>query len=318
MAASAARSSCWHELRPEQRSAASILAKRDRGAISVYARNRDYHDVIKGRLKEIAARSGARPASDVKVFVDTAPVMEKPLAAAAGLGWQGKHTNLVSREFGSWLFLGAIFTDGRICARRAGERPLRHLPRLPRRLPDRRVPRALPARCAALHFLPDHRAQGADPARIPRRRSATASMAATIAWRSARGTSSRTVAREAKLQARDDLEAPPLCADLLALDDAAFRASFLRLADQAHRPQPVHAQCADRGGQQRRCIACCSRLPRLLDDPARWCAARRSGRLAQLVGIGRDLMRYAGRPDARRADEPCRVGWRMAWQGSSA
>jgi epoxyqueuosine reductase len=88
------------------------LAQREKAAISVYARHRDYHDVIKGRLKQLAAfivkRAGG---GGVKVFVDTAPVMEKPLAQAAGLGWQGKHTNLVSRDFGSWLFLGAIFTD---------------------------------------------------------------------------------------------------------------------------------------------------------------------------------------------------------------
>ena len=87
-----------------------ILEKKDKAAISVYARNRDYHDVIKGRLKEIATRFAARSKEDVKVFVDTAPVMEKPLAGAAGLGWQGKHTNLVSRAFGSWLFLGSMFT----------------------------------------------------------------------------------------------------------------------------------------------------------------------------------------------------------------
>ena len=78
----------------------AVLARRDRAAISVYARNRDYHDVIKGRLKEIATRFAARAGADVKVFVDTAPVMEKPLAMQAGLGWQGKHTNIVSREFG--------------------------------------------------------------------------------------------------------------------------------------------------------------------------------------------------------------------------
>jgi epoxyqueuosine reductase len=83
----------------------------DHGAanISVYARHRDYHDVIKGRLKELAGVLAGTGAG-VKVFVDTAPVMEKPLAQAAGLGWQGKHTNLVSRGFGSWLFLGSIFT----------------------------------------------------------------------------------------------------------------------------------------------------------------------------------------------------------------
>jgi epoxyqueuosine reductase len=91
-----------------------LLGMPDRGAISVYARNRDYHDIIKGRLKEMAGRLAARTGEDVKVFVDTAPVMEKPLAEAAGIGWQGKHTNLVSREFGSWLFLGSIFTTAEI------------------------------------------------------------------------------------------------------------------------------------------------------------------------------------------------------------
>ncbi|WP_292128329.1 tRNA epoxyqueuosine(34) reductase QueG, partial [Mesorhizobium sp.] len=91
-----------------------VLDKHDRGAISVYAHNRDYHDVMKGRLKEIAGKIVARAGGDVKVFVDTAPVMEKPLAEAAGLGWQGKHTNLVSREHGSWLFLGTIFTTAEL------------------------------------------------------------------------------------------------------------------------------------------------------------------------------------------------------------
>ena len=86
------------------------LAKSSVGSISVYARNRDYHDVIKGKLKELAGKLATRSGCDVKVFVDTAPVMEKPLAQAAGLGWQGKHTNLVSRDYGSWLFLGSIFT----------------------------------------------------------------------------------------------------------------------------------------------------------------------------------------------------------------
>ncbi len=89
------------------------LDDRQSATISVYARHRDYHDVIKGRLKLLAQwllKQGCVAGAEVKVFVDTAPVMEKPLAAAAGLGWQGKHTNLVSREFGSWLFLGSVFT----------------------------------------------------------------------------------------------------------------------------------------------------------------------------------------------------------------
>jgi epoxyqueuosine reductase len=88
----------------------AILQQRSRGAISVYAQGDDYHDLIKKRLKALARWLVATSGAEVKVFVDTAAVMEKPLAQAAGLGWQGKHTNLVSREFGSWLFLGAIFT----------------------------------------------------------------------------------------------------------------------------------------------------------------------------------------------------------------
>ena len=88
----------------------AVLAERSRGAISVYAQGDDYHEVIKPRLKSLARFLIAQAGGDVKVFVDTAAVMEKPLAQRAALGWQGKHTNLVSREFGSWLFLGAIFT----------------------------------------------------------------------------------------------------------------------------------------------------------------------------------------------------------------
>src|SRR5262245_13913983 len=88
----------------------AALEQRDRAAISVYAGNRDYHDVLKSRLKALARWLHESSGAEVKVFVDTAPVMEKPLAQAAGLGWQGKHTNLVSREFGSWLFLGEVFT----------------------------------------------------------------------------------------------------------------------------------------------------------------------------------------------------------------
>ena len=88
----------------------AVLAQRDRGGISVYARGEDYHELIKKRLKNLARWLAATAGGDVKVFVDTAAVMEKPLAASAGLGWQGKHTNLISREFGSWLFLGAIFS----------------------------------------------------------------------------------------------------------------------------------------------------------------------------------------------------------------
>ncbi len=88
----------------------AVLGQRDRGAVSVYAQGRDYHDIVKKRLKRVGRWLIDQAGGEIKVFVDTAPVMEKPLAAAAGLGWQGKHTNLVSRELGNWFFLGAIFT----------------------------------------------------------------------------------------------------------------------------------------------------------------------------------------------------------------
>lgn len=90
------------------------LAERQRGVVSCYAKGKDYHVVIKKALKRLAGWLHRTSGAEVKVFVDTAPLMEKPLAAAAGLGWQGKHTNLVSREFGSWLFLGTILTDAEI------------------------------------------------------------------------------------------------------------------------------------------------------------------------------------------------------------
>ena len=88
----------------------AVLDRRDRAAISVYARGRDYHDRVKKRLKRLGRWLIDAAGGEIKVFVDTAPVMEKPLAAAAGLGWQGKHTNLLGRELGNWIFLGAIFT----------------------------------------------------------------------------------------------------------------------------------------------------------------------------------------------------------------
>lgn len=88
----------------------AVLETKTKAAISVYAQNRDYHDVVKKRLKKVGRWLLEQASGEIKVFVDTAPVMEKPLAAAAGLGWQGKHTNLLSRDLGNWFFLGAIFT----------------------------------------------------------------------------------------------------------------------------------------------------------------------------------------------------------------
>ncbi len=202
----------------------AVLARRDRAAISVYARNRDYHDVIKGRLKEIATRFAARAGADVKVFVDTAPVMEKPLAMQAGLGWQGKHTNIVSREFGSWLFLGSLFTTADL-ATDAPERdhcgscracldacPTDAFP-APYRIDARRCISYLTIEHKgpidrALRPLIGNRIYGCDDC------------LAACPWNKFAAT-----AAEMKFHARNDLREPRI-ADLLELDDAAFRAHF--------------------------------------------------------------------------------------------
>jgi len=205
-----------------------ILAQKTKGAISVYARHRDYHDLIKGRLKMlgswIAGEAKSDPALEMKVFVDTAPVMEKPLAASAGLGWQGKHTNLVSREFGSWLFLGSIFLtldlpedEAEIdhcgtCSACLDACPTKAFP----------GPYTLDARKCISYLTIEHhgiidrefreamgnRIYGCDDC------------LAACPWNKF-----AQVAREAKLQARADLLAPDLYA-LAGLDDAAFRTHF--------------------------------------------------------------------------------------------
>ncbi len=201
-----------------------LLARKDRAAISVYARHRDYHDVIKGRLKEIAQKFAARSGSDVKVFVDTAPVMEKPLAEAAGIGWQGKHTNLVSREYGSWLFLGSIFTSAEL-APDSAERdhcgscracleicPTDAFP----------APYQLDARRCISYLTIEHK--GPIPrefrAAIGNRIYGCDDCLAVCPWNKF-----ASAASEAKLTAREDLKEPRL-ADLLQLDDPAFRALF--------------------------------------------------------------------------------------------
>ena len=171
----------------------AALRRPDAGAISVYARHRDYHDVLKGKLKELAAflLAAARPEkADVKVFVDTAPLLEKPLAARAGLGWQGKHTNLVSREFGSWLFLGAILTNLDLEPDSPESDHCGQCRACLDACPTRAFPAPYRLDAQALHLLSNNRAQRSDSARVSPPRSAIGSTAATTASPSARGTSS--------------------------------------------------------------------------------------------------------------------------------
>ncbi len=200
------------------------LRRRSRGAISVYAQGRDYHDLIKGRLKTLAGQIQRRLGGEVKVFVDTAPLMEKPLAALAGLGWQGKHTNLVSRRFGSWLFLGVILTSAAIepdvasgdhcgaCRACLDICPTQAFP----------APYQLDAGACLSYLTIEH--HGAIPERfrvaLGNRIYGCDDCLAVCPWNKF-----ASLAREAGLHAREALRSPAL-ADLAALDDAAFRALF--------------------------------------------------------------------------------------------
>lgn len=202
------------------------LAERDRGVISVYAQGDDYHELIKGRLKQLASFVASRFGGELKVFVDTAPLMEKPLAERAGLGWQGKHTNLVSREFGSWLFLGSILTEldlvsdgpsGGSCGQcRAclDVCPTNAFP-APYQLDARRCISYLTIELKGpipSEFRPalGNRIYGCDDC------------LAVCPWNKF-----AALSREQRLHARDALRAPTL-AKLAELDDAAFRALFAK------------------------------------------------------------------------------------------
>ncbi len=201
-----------------------LLARTDRANLSVYARNRDYHEVIKGRLKELAGLLRRRTGAEVKVFVDTAPLMEKPLAEAAGLGWQGKHTVLVSRELGSWLFLGAILTSAELPADRPHPQSCGTCTRCLDICPTAAFPAPfqLDARRCLSYLNIEHR--GPIPlefrAAMGNRVYGCDDCLAVCPWNKF-----ASATREARLQAREELRAPAL-ADLLTLDDAAFRALF--------------------------------------------------------------------------------------------
>ncbi len=200
------------------------LGETDRGLIAAYAKGRDYHDLIKGRLKQVAGRFAARAGCNVKVFVDTAPLMEKPLAAAAGLGWQGKHTNLVSRQHGSWLLLGAILTDADLtptapeadlcgtCRRCLDICPTDAFP-APYHLDARRCIAYLTIEYAG-HIPAEFR-----PA-IANRVFGCDDCLAVCPWNKF-----AERARETKLHARSETDDPPL-SELVHLDDKAFRKRF--------------------------------------------------------------------------------------------
>ena len=194
------------------------------GLVSVYARNRDYHDVVKKRLKRLARWLIAQGGGEVKVFVDTAPVPEKPLAQAAGLGWQGKHTNLVSRELGSWFFLGSVFTTLELpvdapeadhcgnCRACLDACPTGAFP----------APYRIDARRCISYLTIEHKGPVDEALRpmLGNRIYGCDDCLAACPWNKF-----ATAASEVRYHARHDLIAPPL-AELARLDDAAFRARF--------------------------------------------------------------------------------------------
>ena len=207
-----------------ERNPLEALEDRETAALAAYATRRDYHDVIKGRLKELAGFLAAKAGADVKVFVDTAPGMEKALAAASGLGWTGKHSVIVSREHGSWLLLGAIFTTAELppdepeaqrcgsCTRCLDICPTAAFPR----------PYVLDAgRCIA-YLTIEHKGHIAAEFReaIGNRVFGCDDCLAVCPWNKFAG-----AARDARLAMRDDLSRLPL-RELSQLDDAAFRALF--------------------------------------------------------------------------------------------
>jgi epoxyqueuosine reductase len=202
----------------------AILQDRSRGGISVYAQGSDYHDLIKSKLKLLATKVQEIAPGEVKLFVDTAPVMEKPIAAKAGLGWQGKHTNLVSRDFGSWLFLGSIFTSAEIPADAPEEDHCGSCRRCLDVCPTHAfvAPYQLDARACISYLTIEHKGHIAPQFReaMGNRIFGCDDCLAVCPWNKfAAG------AREAKLAVRPESDNPPI-AELLTLDDAAFRARF--------------------------------------------------------------------------------------------
>jgi len=200
------------------------LEKRGNATVSVYAKGKDYHDIVKKKLKQVAGWLHRQQGCEVKVFVDTAPVMEKPLAEASGLGWQGKHTNLVSRDFGSWLFLGSIFTTHVIepdepgsdhcgaCTRCLDICPTKAFP----------APYQLDARRCISYLTIEHKEHIAEEFRenIGNRVYGCDDCLAVCPWNKFAQS-----ANEVRLAARTQTDNPPL-EELLVLDDAGFRNRF--------------------------------------------------------------------------------------------
>jgi len=286
----------------------AILQLRTRGAISVYAQGDDYHDVIKKRLKALGRWLAAASGCEVKVFVDTAAVMEKPLAQAAGIGWQGKHTNLVSRQFGSWLFLGAIFTASNLprdeaevdhcgsCQACLDICPTSAFP----------APYKLDARRCISYLTIENKGP------IPREfRKAIGNRIygcddclAVCPWNKF-----AQAGHEAKLAAREDLRAPDL-ADLARLDDAAFRARFAKSpVKRVGRDRFIRNVLIAIGNANDGALAV--EAERLLADASALVRGAAVWALSQLLGR-EEFAALASRTASTERDETVQAEWRRA------
>jgi epoxyqueuosine reductase len=286
----------------------AILAQRTRGAISVYAQGDDYHDLIKKKLKALARWLVAATGCEVKVFVDTAAVMEKPLAQAAGLGWQGKHTNLVSREFGSWLFLGAIFTTADL-PREAADTdhcgtcracldicPTSAFP----------APYKLDARRCISYLTIESRGPIPHEFRkaIGNRIYGCDDCLAVCPWNKF-----AQAGHEARLTAREELRAPDL-AGLARLDDAAFRALFTKSpVKRIGRDRFIRNVLIAIGNANDPALAV--EAERLLDDESPLVRGAAVWALSQLIGP-EALTALAARAIGSESDDSVRAEWRGA------
>jgi epoxyqueuosine reductase len=302
----------WHEARsvislgfnygPEVDPMAAVR-RRDRGAISVYARGDDYHDVMKKRLKAVGRWVGETLDTDVKVFVDTAPVLEKPIAAAAGLGWQGKHTNLVSRQFGSWLFLGEIYVAAALTADEAQVDHCGTCKRCLEACPTDAFPAPyqLDARRCISYLTIEHKGHIDRALRplIGNRLYGCDDCLAVCPWNRFAQTS-----RHAQLRVREELDDPPL-AMLAKLDDAAFRQLFrkspIKRTGRARFVRNVVIAIGNSGNQDLLPVA----IDLLRDDSplVRAMAVWAVGRLADRPTTERLAHQYRDDPDDAVRDE---------------
>ncbi len=283
------------------------LAKPKRGAISIYAQGRDYHDVIKGKMK-LLARMLTDAGAETRVFVDTAPLMEKPLAAAAGIGWQGKHTNLVSRTHGSWLFLGAVLTTAELepdapetdrcgsCRRCLDVCPTAAFP----------APYQLDARRCIAYLTIEHRGHIAEEFRKPigNRIFGCDDCLAVCPWNKF-----AEAVGQAKQQMRDDADHPPLV-DLLGLDDAGFRLRFAGTPiKRTGRDRFIRNVLVAAGNSADRALL--PAIERLMLDASPLVRAMAVWAFQQLASAD-ECSRLRGKYEMREPDADVRIEWRPA------